>query len=97
MTSIFLNTRLGFLEENPSEDGESLIKCEKVMLGSDIYKLLTGPPIRKHIPVPYYTRFDNASRELMEICGKHINKAKEGFAKSPLRKKDKSVLEKLIE
>jgi len=96
-TSIFLNTRLGCLEEIPSKDGESLIKCSKVMLGSDSYKLVTGPPIWKHIPVPYYTRFDNASRELMDICGKHIHKAKEGFVKNHQMKKDKSVLEKLIE
>ena len=96
ITSVFLNTRLGCLDESPSEDGETLIKCSRVVLGSDMYKLMSRPPIWRYIPVPYYTRFDKASTEILNICSKNITNAKEDFLKNSKKMEDMSVLEKLI-
>ena len=96
ITSIFLNSRLGCLDKTPSEDGVALIQCSKVILGSDMYKLATRPPIWKYFPVPYYTRFDNAARKVTEICSKYVMKAKEGISMETKKTEDMSVLEKLI-
>ena len=43
--AIFLDTRLGCLEEKPSKDCLALIAASEVVLGKEMMKLITSPPI----------------------------------------------------
>ena len=52
--SVFLDTRLGCLEEELTEDKERLIAQATTILGPDMWKLLTRPPLWKYITVPYF-------------------------------------------
>ena len=45
ISAIFLDTRLGCLEENPSKDCLALISASEVVLGKEMMKLITSPPI----------------------------------------------------
>ena len=54
ITSIFLNTRLGCLDQDPSEDTKTLIDGANVILGPDMFRLITLPPFYKYIELPYF-------------------------------------------
>ena len=58
ITAIFLNKKLGCLENNLSEDAKILIESANTVLGPDMFKLVTYPPIWKYINVPYF-RFES--------------------------------------
>ena len=45
IAAIFLDTRLGCLEEQPSKDCIDLIAASEVVLGKEMMKLLSRPPI----------------------------------------------------
>ena len=45
ISAIFLDTRLGCLEEKPSKDCLALIAASEVVLGKEMMKLITSPPI----------------------------------------------------
>ena len=45
ISAIFLDTRLGCLEENPSKDCLDLIAASEIVLGREMMKLITSPPI----------------------------------------------------
>ena len=54
ITSIFLNTRLGCLDANPSEETKQLINGANTILGPDGYRLISMPSIWKYIKLPYF-------------------------------------------
>ena len=45
ISAIFLNTRLGCLDRNPSEDCKTLVASAKVVLGQDMSTLVNRPPL----------------------------------------------------
>ena len=45
ISAIFLDTRLGCLEKKPSKDCLALIAASEVVLGKEMMKLITSPPI----------------------------------------------------
>ena len=45
ISAIFLDTRLGCLEEKPSKDCLALIAASEVVLGKEMIKLIPSPPI----------------------------------------------------
>ena len=54
ITSIFLNAKIGCLDQNPSEDAMNLVNKANVILGPDMFKLITRPPIWKYVETPYF-------------------------------------------
>ena len=46
ISAIFLDTRLGCLEDQPSKDCIALIAASEVVLGKEMMKLISTPPIR---------------------------------------------------
>jgi len=99
ITSIFLNTKIGCLDQNPSKDTMALVNQANVILGPDMFKLITRPPIWKYVEPPYFKRVDKASNEVYNLCRKYINDAADKFDK---KKEDQtelgelSVLEKMF-
>ena len=79
ITSIFLNTRLGCLDQNPSADTKTLINGANIILGPDMYRLITWPPFYKYVELPYFKRFDRACSDVYKLCSKHINEAADKF------------------
>ena len=45
ISAIFLDTRLGCLDEKPSKDCLALIAASEIVLGKEMMKLITSPPI----------------------------------------------------
>ena len=45
ISAIFLDTRLGCLKEQPSKDCTDLIAASEVVLGKEMMKLISTPPI----------------------------------------------------
>lgn len=45
ISAIFLDTRLGCLEDKPSKDCLDLIAASEIVLGKEMMKLITSPPI----------------------------------------------------
>ena len=100
IASIFLNTRLGCLDPVPSKDGLDLIKAAEIVLGPDLFRLVTKPPLWKYIPLPAFKRFDRAAVDILTIAKKFIEKAALDLKlrKDEVRMEgEKSILEKLIE
>ena len=54
ITSIFLNAKIGCLDQNPSQDTMALVNQANVILGPDMFKLITRPPIWKYVEPPYF-------------------------------------------
>ena len=54
ITSIFLNAKIGCLDQNPSQDAMTLVNQANVILGPDMFKLITRPPIWKYWEPPYF-------------------------------------------
>ena len=54
ISSVFLDTRLGCLEADLSQDKQRLISHATTILGPDMWKLLTRPPLWKYFNVPYF-------------------------------------------
>ena len=54
ITSVFLDTRLGCLETEPGEETRRLIEAANTILGPDMWKLITRPPVWKYFNVPYF-------------------------------------------
>jgi len=100
IASIFLDARLGCLEENipVGSDTIKLVEAVKVALGPDASEL-SGMPIWKYIPTAPYKRFDKASDEIYNISKKYITEAIEKAKETTNVKKsydEMSVLQKLI-
>jgi cytochrome P450 len=96
ISSIFLNTRLGCLGEEPSGDGRALINASQVVLGRDMFKLVTRPPVWKFIPLPSFRRFDKANEVILEIAKKYVMNAVHATKEDSSEDDKKSVLEKLM-
>ena len=75
ITSIFLNAKIGCLDQNPSADAISLVTQANVILGPDLFKLLTRPPVWKYFETPTFKRVDSASNDVYNLCRKYINEA----------------------
>ena len=84
VVKIFLNTRLGCLEENlaPDSDTARIIATTQQVMGPDSFKMMSGVPVWKYVPTPYYKRFDEASTELYHLSKKMIDAAAERFRTS---------------
>ena len=54
ISSVFLDTRLGCLAEDPTQESRRLISHANTVLGPDMFKLLSRPPLWKYFPVPYF-------------------------------------------
>ena len=96
ISSIFLNARLGCLDEKPSQDGIDLIEASQIVLGKDMLNLITKPPFWKYFSTPGFKRMDSASEKLLYIAKKHVERAAANFKENPGVEGKKSVLEKLI-
>jgi len=101
IATIFLDAKLGCLEENLPADSDTnrLIKAVDVALGQDASELAGGMPIWKYIATPSYKRFDKASDEIYNVSKKYIDEAIEKSQNSESAKRnddEMSVLEKLI-
>ena len=102
--SIFLNARLGCLEEDLAKDSDAnrFIEAVMVVLGGEGKELATGIPVWKYFSrpqniLPYYKRWDAASTTVYNISRKYIDLAIERIEKEPSSGKDEmSVLEKLV-
>merc|ERR1719370_1417780 len=80
----------------PSKDCLALIAASEVVLGKEMMKLITSPPIWRYLPSPTFNRFDRAALEIMEIAKKYVEKAAADLKLKPGKEGEKSVLEKLI-
>ena len=100
ITSIFLNTRLGCLDQNPSADTETLINGANIILGPDMYRLITWPPFYKYVELPYFKRFDRACSDVYKLCSKYINEAGDKFDREGGQEgagdRELSVMEKMF-
>jgi len=103
--SIFLNTRLGCLDENLAKDSDTnkFIEAVMVVLGMDGQEVAGGIPIWRYLPrphktIPYYKRFDEASTTVYHISSKYIQQAIERMEATPSSSDGEkmSVLEKLV-
>ena len=54
IASVFLDTRLGCLESEPREETRRLIENANTVLGPDMWKLVSRPPMWKYFKVPYF-------------------------------------------
>ena len=54
ISSIFLNTNLGCLDANPSEETQQMINCANTILGPDGYRLISLPAVWKYVKLPYF-------------------------------------------
>ena len=54
ITSIFLNAKIGCLDLDPSKDAMTLVNQANIILGPDMFKLITRPPIWKYVETPYF-------------------------------------------
>ena len=99
--AIFLDTRLGCLQEPPPALATELIDSVNVALGDVVQRLSFGVPLWKIYRTKDYDSFDKASESMHSILSNIIHKAKNQFmADNSLDKKnrdDMSVLEKLID
>jgi len=99
--SIFLDTRLGCLQDPPPALATELIDSVNVALGDVILRLTYGVPLWKLYRTKDYNSFDKASESISSILSNIVHKAKnQVMADNSLDKKnrdDMSVLEKLID
>ncbi|KAG7196814.1 hypothetical protein KM043_016927 [Ampulex compressa] len=99
MFSIAMNSRLGCLKPNLSEDSEpqTMINCVHDMFEL-MYQLEILPSMWKIYNTPNLKKFFRIMDKLNEITVKYVNLAKVKIGKEPTKHlKDKSVLEKLVE
>ena len=54
ITSIFLDTRLGCLEAEPGQETRRLIEAANTVLGPDMWKLVSRPPLWKYFNLQYF-------------------------------------------
>ena len=100
MGAVFLDARLGCLNENQSENSDAnvMIKASGVVMGPDGFMMFQFP-FWKYYPFAFYKRFDKASEDIYNISKKYINEAIHKINESAEIQDDakKSVLTKLIE
>jgi len=99
ITSIFLDAKMGSLDENlpVDSDANKLVNAVNIVLGKDANEMSTGIPIWKYVRTPSYSRFDKASDEIYHISKKYIDEAISKFQESEQKQDDDlSILEKLI-
>jgi len=96
--AIFLNTRIGCLDEPPSPEATEMIAYVEDVLGDAISKLIMGVPLWKLYRTKHLKTFDMASEGLFKASDKLIKDAIKKFDGDYSRSRDeKSVLEKLID
>jgi len=100
--AIFLDTRLGCLQDPPPALATDLINSVNITLGEVIMRLTFGVPLWKFYRTKAYKSFDAAAETISSILTDLVSKAKkEVLANDGLNQKknrdEMSVLEKLID
>lgn len=93
--AIFLNTRIGCLDEKAPRVANDMIECVRVALGESMLKLNGGVPLWKFFKTKNYKDFDEASEGMYRITDSLIKYSMSKLDGSS--DKEKSVLEKLID
>ena len=100
--AIFLDTRLGCLDENQPEDSDAnvMIKASSVIMGRDGF-LMFANPFWRYYPFKFYKRFDEACLKMLRISKKYVDEAIDRMDTEAkmIENEDsnKSVLTKLVE
>ena len=58
ITAVFLGHRLGCLAPNPTRECQELVRDANTVLGPDMYRLATRPPLWRYCPTPSYIRLN---------------------------------------
>jgi len=98
--AIFLDSRIGCLNEPPAMEAQAMIECVDVCLGDPLIELITKPPfIWKYIWKGVdFKKFDAASERMFEITSGIIKKAQLKNKDKVYENKDNmNVLAKLTE
>ena len=97
IAAIFLNTRLGCLGQNLSEESDSkqFINAVNTFLGPDLNDIVIGPPIWKYYSTSTFKKWDKAQVKMYNITKKYIDKAVETYREDEPEDK-MSVLHKMI-
>lgn len=100
ISAIFLDARLGCLDENQAEDSDAkrMISASAVLMGQEAI-LMMSVPLWKYYPFSFYKRYDAAATSMYNISKKHIQVAVEKINQEGIegdQQGEKSVLSKLI-
>ena len=72
VTAVFLDSRLGCLDDPLGEEAEKLIHNVNILVGEPLVELLLGLPIWKLIKTKPYKTYDDATQIIYDISGKLI-------------------------
>jgi len=97
--AIFLDARLGCLDENQPEDsdGKRMIQASSVLMGQDALKMMQMP-LWRYYPFAFYKRYDEAATTMYNISKTHIEVAMKKIKQEEGMRMDEetSVLAKLM-
>ena len=98
IAAIFLNTRLGCLDQNLSVDSDihSFIKAVNTFLGPDFNDINMGPPIWKYVSTSSFKRWDEAQMTIYDFTKRHVDQAVKNFIKDAPEHDNMSILQKMI-
>jgi len=70
--TIFLDTRMGCLDEPPNPVAATMVKCVDVVLGRPLMELTGQPPIWKYYETKMYKLFNEANERLLKVLEKQV-------------------------
>jgi len=96
--AIFLDSRIGCLNDQPAMEAQAMIECVDVCLGDPMIELCSKPPIWKIWKGVDYKKFDASSERMFQITSGIIKKAQIKNKDKVYENKDSmNVLAKLTE
>jgi len=98
IAAIFLNIRLGCLDQNLSEDSDvnRFINAVNTFLGPDFNDINMGPPIWKYVSTSSFKRWDEAQLAIYDFTKKYVDQAMNNYKKDDTEHDCMSVLQKMI-
>eukprot|EP00088_Acartia_fossae_P028188 TRINITY_DN28986_c0_g1_i6.p1 TRINITY_DN28986_c0_g1~~TRINITY_DN28986_c0_g1_i6.p1 ORF type:complete len:535 (-),score=114.95 TRINITY_DN28986_c0_g1_i6:246-1823(-) len=96
--AIFLDSRIGCLNEPPAKEVDEMVKCVEVCLGDEMMELAGRPPIWKIYKTKTFRRFDAAAEQLFRVTEGMIKEAQKKNKDKVYSSRDEmSVLAKLTQ